>query len=205
MPCCPFEHSLTPCHCVEASQSAWFAAVRQARLLLALILWLLGLASGVMAETVRPAVAVGEQAQVRLFDEDSLDEIEKKYARSGFILTLWSVECPACYKELRLLKEWKQAHPEVGVVFVNVDGVAQALDVREVIEAFKVSAHDNWMFGHTPAAQLRYAIDPQWSGELPRTYLYGPNMQREGVSGVVEEAVLQLWVSMLQANIKQQH
>lgn len=162
-----------------------------------LLLWTLVIAAKVTAETVVTDQEAAPPPRIKLFDEGSLGEIQGKYASQGFIVTLWSVECPACYKELRLLKEWKHSHPDVGLVFVNVDGIEQLLDVREVVEAFKVAEQDNWMFGRTPAAQLRYVIDPQWSGELPRTYLYGPNMRREGISGVVDEAVLQLWVSML--------
>jgi hypothetical protein len=45
---------------------------------------------------------------------------------------------------------------------------------------------DAWLFGNEPQQRLQYAIDPDWMGEMPRTYFYRADGERRGVSGVLK-------------------
>ncbi|MGY8814879.1 MAG: hypothetical protein ACKVHQ_09190 [Gammaproteobacteria bacterium] len=49
---------------------------------------------------------------------------------------------------------------------------------------------------HPNIERLRYSIDPDWFGELPRNYFYDANSSRIGFSGKLTEDILLEWLSM---------
>lgn len=42
-----------------------------------------------------------------------------------------------------------------------------------------------WAFGAAPPEQLRYAIDPKWRGEMPRSYWFDASGNYKAHSGLV--------------------
>jgi thiol-disulfide isomerase/thioredoxin len=149
---------------------------------------LLGLAVALLAAT---AASAGE---LRVFDPDSMRAIEREYAGSPFIVALWATDCPPCRHELALLSGFSADHPEVPVVLIATDPYDNAEDVDEVLESFALPGADTWCFGGAGAERLRYTIDPDWRGEMPRSYLYGKDGERLGISGPISRELLQNWL-----------
>ena len=46
-------------------------------------------------------------------------------------------------------------------------------------------ADNAWAFGDEAPERLRYALDPKWHGEKPRTYWFNAKGERTAYSGVV--------------------
>jgi hypothetical protein len=57
-----------------------------------------------------------------------------------------------------------------------------------------VVGSERWVFADDAPERLRYAIDPEWAGELPRTYLYDRSCGRIAVSGALSPEILRRWL-----------
>ena len=47
---------------------------------------------------------------------------------------------------------------------------------------------DAWAFGSAPPEQLRYAVDTNWRGEMPRSYWFNARGESLAYSGVITSA-----------------
>lgn len=131
-------------------------------------------------------------ADLNRFELDSLSAIETRHQGQSFVLALWSLECPPCYKELAMLAEWQRQHPASKLVLLSTDSDAPPEELTRTLARFDFLQSEQWVFTGSNAQRLRYAIDPLWRGELPRSYLYKANQGRKAVSGVLDKEDL-LW------------
>jgi hypothetical protein len=61
--------------------------------------------------------------------------------------------------------------------------------IRKKLEASGL-ASNIWAFGSAPAEQLRYAIDPKWRGEMPRSYWFNTRGEAVAHSGLISEQTI---------------
>ncbi|OUS28616.1 hypothetical protein A9Q99_11415 [Gammaproteobacteria bacterium 45_16_T64] len=110
------------------------------------------------------------------------------FEEPGRLVVLWSVDCPPCFDELAMLEKLLKQYPELPVTFVSTDDDSERYE--EVDSTYRRFAGNTkaWVFGDGMAAALRYAIDPAWSGVLPRSYFVDREGERHGHSGVLKEA-----------------
>ncbi|MDH5392503.1 MAG: hypothetical protein OEY11_04860 [Gammaproteobacteria bacterium] len=132
--------------------------------------------------------AVAEQ-QIKNFTDGSYEQIAKQYRNQSFVMVLWSLDCPPCYKELELLAS-ERKRDDFNLVLISTDGADARTEVASVLKKYKLNDVDNWLFEDAFAHTLRYEIDPLWYGELPRSYLFNKKHQRQAVSGVLSAAQL---------------
>ena len=131
------------------------------------------------------------------FDADSLKQIEEKYAGEPFLMVLWEINCLPCHEEMTLLGEYRKSHPEMNVVMIGTDDINQrADDVDALLEKHGLVGIDSWLFANPNIERLRYSIDPNWFGELPRNYIYDSDSSRIGFSGKLTEEILDEWLSL---------
>lgn len=129
----------------------------------------------------------------RAFVPGSLGEILQSHHGRPFILALWSLDCAPCLQELAL---WPQvATPAVDIVLISTDLEADPAAIRKTLQKSGNQDRDSWVFAHEFEERLRYEIDPQWYGELPRTYFYRPDGTRQGRSGLLDEGLLRQWMT----------
>lgn len=131
------------------------------------------------------------------FKAGSLQEILEAHSAEPFLLVLWSLRCVPCRHEMALLAETRVRHPDLEVVFVSTDGMAYADDVAAVLKDHGLQAAESWIFAG-PVQRLRYAIDPDWYGVLPRSYFYNASHERVAVTGGLEKAQVLAWLQSLQ-------
>lgn len=147
-------------------------------------------------------------AELRPFTADSLAAIKAQYAGRPFILSLWSVNwCGHCITELTMLGKvaaelntrgtQAKAQQKLPLVLVSTDTPESTPALQGTLKRLGLEGMDSWVFDDAIPERLRYAVDPVWHGELPRTYLYNARHQREAVTGVLSEKKLKAW---LQAN-----
>lgn len=147
-----------------------------------LTIWLLLGASAACAGELNP------------FTSDSLPAIRQQHAGRPFIMTLWSLTCHHCVKELQTLGRLARGERNLPLVIVSTDTPAEAPEIRAALKRFGLERFDTWVFADAVPERLRYSIDPAWRGELPRSYLFDSAHRREAHSGMLSEAQLRNWL-----------
>ncbi len=148
-------------------------------LLAALASMVLG-AGQVYAGTSQPPHA----AEMSWFDSASLPQLASSQQGKPFVLVVWSLDCGYCKRNFEAISKLHARHPALRVVTLSMDGPAARQQVQQRLERTRLT-RNAWMFGNEAQERLRYALDPDWMGETPRTYFYRADGQRRGVSGVI--------------------
>lgn len=133
---------------------------------------------------LKMSISKQDAMNLQSFDLQALNRIERIYSGKPFVLSLWSLDCPPCYEELNKFSQWLNEGRLRNLVLINTDDVSRQTEVVEVLQKNNLRTVDNWMFANIAPEQLRTSIDSSWFGELPRSYRYDPEGQREGRSGV---------------------
>lgn len=138
------------------------------------------------------AQAAEAKLPVASFEADSLTQIVRAHAGKPFVLILWSLDCVYCQASLNALAEQKRSHPELEIITLSTDGVGDPQTDALVAQRLRKLAltGNAWGFGAAPAEQLRYAIDPKWHGEMPRSYWFDAQGRRTAHSGVLTPATI---------------
>jgi thiol-disulfide isomerase/thioredoxin len=147
-----------------------------------------------LAALLALVTATASAGELRPFTGDSLPAIQQQFAGRPFILTLWSLTCHHCAKELQTLGKLARSDRNLPLVIVSTDTPAEASEIRVALKGFGLGRFDTWVFADAVPERLRYAIDPAWRGELPRSYLFDPAHRREAHSGMLSEAQLKNWL-----------
>ncbi|WP_051149712.1 TlpA family protein disulfide reductase [Methylohalobius crimeensis] len=132
----------------------------------------------------------------RLFSAGSMEEIRDRH-RAPFLLILWSLDCPPCRRELKLLGETLQANPKLDLVLIATDGETRAEEAEQLLARYDLDQTESWIFRTANDMRLRYEIDPGWYGELPRSYFYLPDGKRVGYSGPLKPKQIEAWLRTL--------
>lgn len=129
------------------------------------------------------------------FTQAAFDEVKGQYQGKKWLTLLWSVDCPPCMKELALIQKLQQKQHHIAVVIINVDtheGSAQQRN--ETLMHFDLVKLKHFHFQEGLEDQNRYQIDPQWFGELPRSYFIDEKGTFHGKSGLVSKDLLEKWL-----------
>lgn len=147
-----------------------------------------------LAALLALVAATSAAGELRAFTGDSLPAIQKQFAGRPFILTLWSLTCHHCVKELQTLGRLARSERRLPLVIVSTDTPAEAGEIQAALKRFGLARFDTWVFDDAVPERLRYSIDPAWRGELPRSYLFDAAHRRAAHSGLMGEAQLRGWL-----------
>ena len=129
------------------------------------------------------------------FNKEQLTKVKVENKGKQWLMLLWSVDCPPCFKELAILQKLKNKYDDLPVVIINTDADDESVEERKaVINKFELNHLTNLHFVDGKADQSRFLIDPQWYGELPRSYFIEKNGQFHGKSGLVNKVILTQWL-----------
>jgi len=135
-------------------------------------------------------------AEFHIFSSESLDKITAARKGRPFLLLLWSVDCPPCLKELELVGQLHTQFTLDGLVLISTDSTDYADDAQQILTRYGLANAENWRFTGSFPERLRYRIDPNWYGELPRAYFYNARHERIGKSGALSRKLLQQFITM---------
>ncbi|MEW5893665.1 MAG: TlpA family protein disulfide reductase [Pseudomonadota bacterium] len=155
------------------------------RLLRGLCLWLALSAGPAWADAPKPFTVATPAA------------LQQRFAGQPYLLAFWSIDCPHCQGELEGFARLLRERPKLPLVLVAVDAPAQAPQVAARLAELGLSDADNWQFAEARPERLRFAVDRQWRGELPRSYLFDAAHRRQAVSGALSEAAVRRWLETL--------
>jgi peroxiredoxin len=126
----------------------------------------------------------------------------KAHTGKPFVVALWSVSCTHCGKDLEIFSRLLRQHPQFQLVLISTDDVQQQDEIARSLLRYDLPTAatagsgqaESWVFADSYTERLRYEIDPQWYGELPRTYFYDAKGNKRGVSGVLDEREVTDWL-----------
>jgi thiol-disulfide isomerase/thioredoxin len=129
------------------------------------------------------------------FDKTQLTTVKKQNMGKQWLMLLWSVDCPPCFKELAIIQKLQKKHDDLAVVIINTDDSDEInAERKEIIEKFELTNFTNFHFLDGEGDQSRFFIDPNWYGELPRSYFFESNGKSHGKSGLVNKTLLTQWL-----------
>lgn len=132
------------------------------------------------------------------FNNVHFDKVKQNKLGQRWLALLWSVDCPPCMKELALLQKLQQKQQDLAVVIINTDTEESSEKERsDIIKHFNLMNLKNFHFTQGQEAQQRYQVDPQWFGELPRSYFIDEDGKFHGKSGLVAEELLTQWLMVI--------
>jgi thiol-disulfide isomerase/thioredoxin len=143
------------------------------------------------------ACTVRAEHAPRAFTVHSMLEIRAEQAGKPYVLALWSVYCEPCRDELALLGRFKAENPSLTVIVVAADPPEDAPSIANILAQFDLAGIEHWSFADAFVEPLRYAIDPRWRGELPRTYLFDADHNAKAVAGRLDAEALAAWLKNL--------
>ncbi|MCB1955581.1 MAG: hypothetical protein KDG55_07885 [Rhodocyclaceae bacterium] len=132
---------------------------------------------------------------LRPFDEASLDAIRQARTGRPFLLVLWSVYCAPCREELPQVRAAVASVSGIDAVFVSTDPPTDQAAAQRLWDSLGMDGSEGWAFAHDYLERLRWKIDPRWSGELPRAYLYRADHSRDARSGRLDPDALADWLA----------
>jgi thiol-disulfide isomerase/thioredoxin len=132
--------------------------------------------------------------RLKPFGRGTWHEILHSHAGRATIVHFWGVTCGPCKVELPLLGEFMRDHSAIDVVTISADLVPDLPDAtRSMLEKSGLASAENWIFSDGFVERLRFEIDPNWRGDIPRTML----ISREGtittIEGSAEVTELERW------------
>jgi thiol-disulfide isomerase/thioredoxin len=99
------------------------------------------------------------------------------------VVHFWGPTCGPCRIEMPAWGKLLTERSDLNLVVINADLVLNEPDaVSTMLAQMGLGAAENWTFNDDFVERLRYEIDPQWRGEIPRTML----IARDGSTTVVE-------------------
>ena len=135
-------------------------------------------------------------AESRPFTGAELPEIEAAFDGEPFIVVVWELSCAPCHAELAMLGRIRQEHPGLNLVLLGTDPLRRQPEVDAVLAERGLAGIQSWIFAADNVERLRFSIDPDWHGELPRNYLYAEDGTRIGISGRLDEERVREWLGL---------
>lgn len=130
-------------------------------------------------------------------------------AHSGrpFIVAMWSLTCTHCVADMEIFKRLAKKYSSFDLVLISTDTPEREAEIAHTLKQYHLGPPEakqkrrgkveSWVFGDSFAERLRFEIDAQWYGELPRTYFYDAAGKGRGISGVLDANETELWINNL--------
>lgn len=136
--------------------------------------------------------SVHAEEKIHSFTPNSLQQIMASHKDKPFVIVVWSLDCSYCEASFEALANSRQKN-KLDVVTISTDRADDPQAASLIRKKFKDSKldADTWAFGPAPEEQLRYAIDPKWHGEKPRSYWFNAGGEKTAYSGVITAATIE--------------
>lgn len=133
---------------------------------------------------------------IQPFNTDTFKALKEDFAQKAFVVSLWSVDCLPCRVELEMLGQLKKEDPDFPLLLISTDTFDKHEEATYILEDYELDKIQSWMFADAFIERLRFTIDPNWYGELPRSYFYNADHAFTAHSGILTRETL---LSMLPA------
>jgi len=135
--------------------------------------------------------------ELQPFSQDAFTALKQQKLGVRWLMVVWSLDCPACFKELKLIQTLQKANPNkrFEVIYINADDSNEVeFERKQVLAVYGMQNVENFYFVDGQADKSRYQIDPNWYGELPRSYFVDEQGVFHGKSGLLDEVLISKWL-----------
>lgn len=122
-------------------------------------------------------------AETRPFGNGSWRDLTDAHAGRPLIVHFWSLSCAPCLADLPNWGALRRQRPDLDIVLVATDPVAQASSIDRVLARSGLGDAPSYAFHTDFVDKLRFEIDRRWRGELPFTRLVAPDGSARSVTG----------------------
>ncbi len=148
------------------------------------------------------AVCASAAQEVKPFVRGSHQQIVSARAGKPFVITFWSLTCTNCRDDLAMFGKLVQKHRSFDLVLVATDTPEQKQEITSTLQHFRLGRAglgriESWVFADSYAERLRFEVDPQWYGELPRTYFYDAQGRAQALSGTLDHDQIERWIRVV--------
>lgn len=132
----------------------------------------------------------------RPFVVGSMAKIAKQEKNRPVAVVLWSLTCAPCIAEMPIWSKMQSKYPNLRLVFVSTDDITDSDRIQNLLKRHGLQSVESWAFADSFVERLRYDIDKNWNGELPRTYLSQPGKKDfRPITGMISEDDLNAWLA----------
>ncbi len=140
-------------------------------------------------------VCVAVQAQdLKPFVRGSQQTIVSSHQGRPFVLALWSLDCTHCRDDMVLFGKLAKKYRSLDLVLVSTDTPEQKQQIARTLHRYLLGHAESWVFADSYTERLRFEVDPQWYGELPRTYFFDAAGHSTAVSGKIDSGQVERWI-----------
>lgn len=137
-------------------------------------------------------VILGGSSQAAEFASIDRTAAAKLFAAGNYreptIITLWSSDCSHCKKNLQFLSEHVKTNKHLRIITLAAE--QESNELAPILNRYPLPG-PRYVYGSDNPEAIAYAIDPNWAGELPRSYLFDGRGGKEKISGVISAATLE--------------
>jgi len=138
-------------------------------------------------------LAATPAAAMEPFARGSYAALREQAAGRPMVVHFWSPTCAPCMVELPHWASLARRAPDLRIVLVNTDPPEQAAAVERAAKRAGLGSVTQYGFADRFAARLRFEVDPDWQGELPRTDLIARDGSTRALLGTLDMAMLERW------------
>jgi thiol-disulfide isomerase/thioredoxin len=106
----------------------------------------------------------------RTIDDTEIRKLPKMH--HTVVLNFWATWCEPCVAEIPLLTDYQKHHPDATVIGISMDERKNEAEVHEFIKQHKMQYQVYLRKGGEDFEAMVNAIDPNWIGGLPATFVY---------------------------------
>jgi thiol-disulfide isomerase/thioredoxin len=152
-------------------------------------------AIGAVLLSLMSSASVAKDA-VRPFDSGSWQEITGAHKGQPVIVHFWGFSCGNCMVELKDWGQFASEHPGTTIVLVNWDHHAAEPDrIAASLAKAGLGGVQSLALSNGFEEKLRFAVDPNWMGELPYTRLIASDGSATAFSGSADFEKLKNWLA----------
>lgn len=158
---------------------------------------LLNIASWLLLSIFGTALAPGAASREPLpFVKGSYRDMLRAHAGQPIIVHIWGLSCGPCLAEL---PEWGRIaaeRPHVKIVLINADrpDLQAGKRIDATLAKMGLGKAESYAFADRFEDRLRFEIDADWQGELPRSIMIAANGKATTLAGVADMAAVRAWM-----------
>ncbi len=139
--------------------------------------------------------ACSSAAQIaKHFVRGSYQEIVSAHAGKPFVISLWSLDCTYCLEDMVLFGKLSKKYHDLDLVLISTDTPEQMKEIARTLQKYPLRKAESWVFADSFVERLRFEVDTQWYGELPRTYFYDARGHSLALSGKLDYTQIEQWI-----------
>src|SRR5262245_36856547 len=132
---------------------------------------------------------------LRDFGRGSWNEILRAHAGRPTVVHFWGVTCGPCKTEMPQWGALRRERPDLELVLIDSDLVPnEPHAIAAMLNDAGLGGVESWTFVDGFVERLRYEVDPQWRGEIPRTVLIARDGTTRVIEGVVDANEIKRWL-----------